>query len=167
MNSLNKYPELPVEATTALSHYKEFELQEFVDKGANGYILLGKHRVLNRNVAIKIYFHEADEVDQEPAIIASLDHPNILKVHDARVMEKHCSYFLMDSADGGDLLSYLKQYDISTHFAHELLCQLLSGLSYLHSEPRCILHRDLKPENLLINDDRIVIADFGSARRFD
>jgi serine/threonine protein kinase len=158
---------LPIEAQKALAQFPEFQISEFNDSGANGYVLLGRHTVLKKDVAIKIYFHEVGAIDQEPSIIASINHPNVLKVFDARKVESDCSFFLMPSANEGSLSKYLEKFDICLPLAHKLLCQLLSGLSELHREPNRLVHRDLKPENLLVHDDKIVIADFGSVRRID
>ena len=156
---------LPEQAQKALSQFTEFEPREFNDSGANAYVLIGRHRVLRKKVAIKIYFHEEGDVDQEPAIISKISHPNVLKIFDARKVERNCSYFLMPAADEGDLSIFLNKFPISTHVAHSMLCQLLSGISALHASPNNLVHRDLKPENLLVNNDNIIIADFGSIRR--
>lgn len=158
---------LPQEARKALSMFPEFEVRDFNDSGANGYVLIGRHRVLRKKVAIKIYFHGEKDIDQEPAIISSINHPNVLKVYDARRVENDCSFYLMPAADDGDLSHFLNKYKISTHLAHGLLCQLLSGLSALHAAPNNLVHRDLKPENLLIDNDNMLIADFGSIRKID
>jgi hypothetical protein len=158
---------LPKEATSALEQFPEFELSKFNDSGANGYVLIGRHKVLNKDVAIKIYFHDEHEIDQEPALISQINHDNVLKVYDARKVEKDCSYFLMPAASDGDLSNYLNEYHLSLPLAHKLFCQLLSGISALHGAPNLLVHRDVKPENLLIHNDKIVIADFGSVRRID
>ncbi len=42
------------------------------------------------------------------------------------------------------------------------LYQLFKGLLYLHS--RNICHRDIKPQNLLVKENKLVIADLGSAK---
>lgn len=65
---------LPEEAKKALQQFKEFQIAEFNDSGANGYVMIGRHNVLRKDVAIKIYFHDVNEIDQEPAIIASINH---------------------------------------------------------------------------------------------
>lgn len=158
---------LRVEAQKALSLFPEFEVRDFNDSGANGYVLIGRHRVLKKNVAIKIYFHEEKDIDQEPTIISRINHPNVLKVYDARRVESDCSFFLMPAAREGDLAQYLDKYPISTHLAHTLLSQLLSGIAALHAEPNNLVHRDLKPENLLIDNNNIFIADFGSVRKIN
>jgi serine/threonine protein kinase len=157
--------DLPKEVQKALSLFPEFQMSDFNDTGANGYVLIGRHDVLQKDVAIKIYYHDKSELDQEPAIIASLSHENILKVFDARKVEDYCSFYLMQAANSGDLYSFLEKYNVSTHLAHRLLCQLLSGLACLHGAPNNLVHRDLKPENLLVHDDTLVIADFGSVRQ--
>lgn len=158
---------LPPQAQAVLAKFPEFQISEFNDSGANGYILIGHHNVLRKEVAIKIYFHEKDEIDQEPSIISAINHEHVLKVFDARKIEETSSYYMMQAANDGDLQSFLSRYNLSLGLAHKLLCQLLSGLSELHSQNNKIVHRDLKPENLLIHNDTILIADFGSVRRIN
>jgi serine/threonine protein kinase len=158
---------LPTEAQKALSLFPEFEVRDFNDSGANAYVLIGRHRVLRKKVAIKIYFHGEKDIDQEPTIISTINHPNVLKVYDARRVESDCSFYLMPAAKEGDLAQFLDKYTISTHLAHTLLCQLLSGIAALHGSPKNLVHRDLKPENLLIDNDNMLIADFGSVRKID
>ncbi|WP_243312808.1 protein kinase family protein [Fundidesulfovibrio agrisoli] len=159
--------QLPEEVICALKQYPDFEPLECNTSGANGYVLIGKHNILGTNVAIKIYYHEADEIDQEPTYISKITHDNVLRVHDARKIDTNCSCFLTSAANYGDLAKYLADYNVSLPLAHALLCQLLSGISALHGKPNLLVHRDLKPENLLIHDDKIVIADFGSVRRIN
>lgn len=156
---------LPDEAKKALQQFREFQLATFNNSGANGYVMIGRHNVLRKDVAIKIYFHDESEIDQEPAIIASINHENVLKVYDARKVEETCSYYMMQAANEGDLFDFSEKYYLSTSLSHKLLCQLLSGLSALHCKEKNLVHRDLKPENLLIHNDTLVIADFGSVRQ--
>lgn len=156
---------LPKEAQQALSQFPEFVISNFNDSGANGFVMMGRHQVLNKDVAIKIYYHEKGQIDQEPALVSRVLHDNVLKVYDARKLDDTCSYYMMPVANEGDLAGFLGKYFISLHLSHKLLCQLLSGLSALHAPGISLVHRDLKPENLLIHDDVLSIADFGSVRR--
>jgi|GEM_PF-922754 serine/threonine protein kinase len=158
---------LPKEAKKALETFTEFDIASFNDSGANGYVMIGHHNVLQREVAIKIYFHEQHERHQEPALLASISHSNILKVYDARNLSSTCSFFLMQSASDGDFYTYLQKYNIPNLYAHKLLCELLAGVAALHSSPNFLVHRDIKPENLLINNETTIIADFGSVRKVD
>lgn len=158
---------LPDEAKKVLDLFPEFEVSDFNESGANGYVMIGRQKKLNKDVAIKIYFHEEHDIDQEPAIIALINHDNVLKVYDARKIDKSCSFYMMQAANDGYLSNFLNRNHISLKLAHRLLCQLLSGLASLHCEQNKLVHRDLKPENLLVHDDTIVIADFGSVRKID
>lgn len=156
---------LPIEARRVLELFPEFVVEHFNDSGANGYVLLGQHEVLRYAVAIKIYFHATNEVYQEPALLAAINHDNVLKVLDARRLGDGCSFFMTPVANYGDLGKHLSTYNLSLVHAHGLLCQLLSGLAALHAEPNRLVHRDIKPENLLVHNDRLLIADFGSVRQ--
>ena len=53
---------LPDEAKRVLALFPEFRLIEFNDSGANGYVMTGRHDVLQKDVAIKIYFHAENDV---------------------------------------------------------------------------------------------------------
>jgi serine/threonine protein kinase len=156
---------LPAEAQRVLEMFPEFRIKQFKDSGANSYVLLGQHEVLKQEVAIKIYFHDSQEVQQEPALLAAINHDNVLKVLDARRLTEECSFFMTPVANYGDLKKYLNDYNLSLNLAHSLLCQLLSGLAALHAEPNRLVHRDIKPENLLVHNDKLLIADFGSVRQ--
>lgn len=147
--------------------FPEFRLEEVNDTGANGDVLLGQHTVLQKKVAIKIYFHPPDEIDQEPAIIAQLNHENVLKVFDARKVKDDYSYYMMEFANGGDLLGHLENNHLSMCTSLKLLCQLLSGLAYLHGPENRLVHRDIKLENILMHNDKLMIGDFGSVRKVD
>jgi serine/threonine protein kinase len=156
---------LPDEVKDVLALCPEFNANDFNNSGANGYVLTGRQEKLGTEVAIKIYFHEENELEQEPTLIAAIDHENVLRVLDARSLSETCSYYVTPFANYGDLRKYLDGYYISSDWALRLLSQLLSGLSELHSAPNYLVHRDLKPENLLVHEDNILIADFGSVRR--
>lgn len=157
--------QLPQEVQLVLKQFPEFQIGKFNDSGANGYVLIGIHSVLRKKVAIKVYFHGSSDMVHEPALIAKINHANVLKVYDARKLNEECSFFVMPAAGDGDLLSFLDRYNLSLSLAHSLLCQLLSGIAALHAEPNNLVHRDLKPANLLVHDDSLLIGDFGSVRQ--
>ncbi len=105
----------------------------------------------------------------------SCAHDNIMKIHE-RIYDEHGDpWLIMDFCDYGNLDNYFKDFpyqfelfDIKLGF----MCQIASGLDYLHSEK--IVHRNLKPNNILVaeNPDSagsplVKIADFTLAKFLD
>ncbi|KAK6024980.1 kinase domain protein [Ostertagia ostertagi] len=85
------------------------------------------------------------------------DHPSIITIHDFHSTPSFL-FVVFEMAPKGELFDQLN----ST--ARRLMRQLFDGVAYMHS--RNIVHRDLKLENILcIDDERIVISDFGFATR--
>lgn len=72
-------------------------------------------------------------------------------------------WICMEFASGGDLFDKIEpDLGLPEEIAHLYFCQLLAGLSFIHSKG--VSHRDIKPENILLDGNgRLKIADFGLA----
>ena len=137
-----------------------------IGKGANGVVHRALHIPSNSYRAIKSLKIPADcEIGYSPKeieILKSLDHPNIVRIHDV-CREDDCYYVVTEFCEGGTLFDrIINEGAFSEEKAKQLMRQLLSGLEYCHSKG--IVHRDLKPENLLFEDKSpnslIKIIDF-------
>lgn len=109
----------------------------------------------------------------EISIMRFLRHPHILPYIDFEYIEDHITRpcFEIKLPYINTTLEYILHTDVQLnehrilHFAK----QILSGLVYLHEEPRVIMHRDLKPNNILVDtckNDHVWIADFGSSQTY-
>ncbi|CAJ0598815.1 unnamed protein product [Cylicocyclus nassatus] len=106
-----------------------------------------------------------DETISEVEILRQIsDHPSIITIHDFYVTPSFL-FAVFEMAPKGELFDQLNStVTVSEKKARKLMRQLFDGVAYMHS--RGIVHRDLKLENILcIDDERIVISDFGFATR--
>ncbi|WP_425640277.1 serine/threonine-protein kinase [Agrobacterium radiobacter] len=151
---------LPTEIhDTIIRLAQDIEFLSESKKGANGYVLLGRHRILDREVAVKFYFWDGSD-HAEPRLLAKLEHPNILKVHDASEIDADFAYFLTPFCVGGDLDTLLENRQCGLKEAMDVCMQVAAGAGFLHGNG--FLHRDLKPQNIFCDNDRYMIGDFGS-----
>jgi serine/threonine protein kinase len=157
--------DLPEPVREALNAYPEFEFNTYVPKGVNGYVVLGRHRILGRRVAMKIYYYDDTVPHDEPRLLSRVNSPYVLEIFDARAFSDEWAFFITPEASGGDLQTAMTERPFDLHRAIDICRGLLIGLSDLHCPPDPLIHRDLKPENILIDEDRPLIADFGSVRR--
>lgn len=158
--------DLPEEVTAALNHFADFVYEEFSKKGANGYIIFGKHRILKTDVVIKTFYRE-DYRDQEPAILAACETDNVVRIYDARFdSDSNTLYYLMERCDS-DVSGVKLQNGSYVNEVLDLIKQVLCGISFLHSKDPHIVHRDIKPDNILIKDGVCKICDLGSAAEID
>ncbi|KAI9454195.1 CAMK/CAMKL/CHK1 protein kinase [Russula earlei] len=111
---------------------------------------------------------ERKAIDKEMRVHAALKHGNVLEFLTAVIVEPGTEspyvsaiYMLLEFAAGGDLFDKIApDVGIGEDVAHFYFLQLLSGLTYIHSEGVC--HRDLKPENILLDAaGALKISDFG------
>lgn len=132
---------------------------------------LVEHRFLKRHFVIKSLSSSLtaqksfiDRFQTYVGPIAQLDHPHIVKIHDASRFEDF--YFIvMDAVVDEHLLSTnLLQFLRSTHLQeeqlYEIFLQIAEALDYAHSKG--VIHRSLKMENILVNSQsKVLVTDFG------
>ncbi|MBH23193.1 MAG: serine/threonine-protein kinase PknK [Myxococcales bacterium] len=95
---------------------------------------------------------------QEFRVLASLHHPNIIKVLDYGLDEMFQPYFTMELVrDAEDIVAAAQGKPLEERV--HLLLQTLQALVYLHRHK--IIHRDLKPSNVLVSNGHVKVLDFG------
>jgi serine/threonine protein kinase len=118
---------------------------------------------LGRSVALKLTFepkHRAaarERFLREGELTARLDHPHVIKVHDALVQGNYLA-LVYDLVEDAASLSDRWGDDIRSRV--ELLAQGAAGVAHAHAHG--IVHRDLKPDNLLVDSaGQVRVTDFG------
>jgi len=156
---------------TALA--ERYEFIEVVGSGGMSVIYKAKQRLLDRIVAIKmLHSHVLDETTMmrfqtEAKASTSLQHPNVIKVHDFGVSEFGQPYMVMDYIDGPTLTELLKyRGSLPLPEAMEIFSQVSDALEHAHEHG--VLHRDLKPSNIMLIGTTqgwdVRLVDFGIAK---
>ncbi len=107
--------------------------------------------------------------EREASILATLDHPSVVSVHDY-FSEGARSYLVLEFIRGKDLESLLTENN--DFFGQEEVLdwalQICDVLNYLHKHrPDPIVFRDMKPSNVMLDPHgRIRLIDFGIAKLF-
>ncbi len=153
-----------------LTDHPRYRVERFLGRGGMGAVYQARHRQMDRKVALKVIRphllqHDAavTRFRQEVKLAGKLDHPNIVRAHDAD--QAGTLYFLvMEYVEGTDLAHYLKQHGpLPVAEACDLILQAARGLQHAHEQG--LVHRDVKPSNLLRTPaGQIKVLDFGLAR---
>ena len=163
----------PAAAPSALpagTRLGDYSLERQLGAGAMGEVYLARQVRLDQSCALKILPPELTRsrdfekrFEQEGRSMAKLDHPHIVRVHNASVAEgRH--FIAMEYVPGGTLDDLLAKHGglLPERQAHKLLSEILDALAYAHK--REVIHRDLKPANILITESgHAKIGDFGLA----
>ena len=161
------------EACSTLRFEDHYEVQEKIAKGSFGVVFVARHKHSGEEFAVKVIerkklsAREKNGVIREVSILRDCRNvANIVRLIDFYASPKHF-YVVQVYAQGGDLFKRLAQSSsYSEKDARDLATKLMEAMKVLHSNK--IVHRDLKPENLLLqdllDDTKILIADFGFAR---
>jgi len=121
-----------------------------------------------RPVAVKVLRAELavalgrDRFLREIRIVANLQHPNILPLHDSGEVEGFF-YFVMPYVEGESLRTRIdREGALPIAEAARLLAEVTDALAYAHRHG--IVHRDIKPENILMSGRHALVTDFGVAK---
>nr|MBC8288762.1 serine/threonine protein kinase [Planctomycetota bacterium] len=149
-----------------------YRLGQILGEGAFGRVYLAFDEELERQVAIKVPTAErlrntehANEYLTEARTVASLNHPNIVPVHDVGRTPEGAIYVVSKFIEGRTLGDLIKQDRPGPEQAANLLATIALALHHAHE--RRLVHRDVKPGNILLEDPQSTpyVADFGLAIR--
>ena len=149
-----------------LLHYR---IIEKIGEGGMGAVYKAEDTHLDRIVAVKVLPHDkvADEERkqrfvQEAKAASSLNHPNIIVVHDI-ASDQGLDFMVMEFVEGQTLDQLIGRKGMKLNEALGCAVQIADGLAKAHGAG--IVHRDLKPTNIMVTDEgRVKILDFGLAK---
>jgi serine/threonine protein kinase len=141
---------------------------DYIDKGGMGQVYKATHRVMGREVAVKVLpLHKAtpeaiETFIKEIRTQAQLDHPNLVRAYDAG-QDGRVYYLVTEYVPGTDLRRLVRSRGpLPIRQAASIVMQAALGLAYAHS--RNLIHRDVKPGNILVTPDGVAkLSDLGLA----
>jgi len=146
----------------------KYRLLEKFSRGGMGTIYLAEDTNLGRKVALKV-LHTPDasgdlsaRMLREARVIAQLEHPSIVPVHDVGELPDGRVFYVMKFVQG----SRLDQYAQDTRSLPDLLRifqKVCEAVAFAHAHG--VIHRDLKPENIMVGAfGEVLVMDWGLAK---
>lgn len=154
-----------------------YQVERLVARGGMAVVYEATDRQLLRRIALKVLIPPpveggdfAERFRQEAQALASLQHPNIVTIHDYGSTEDDRWFLAMEYIDGLRLSDLLREGPLPMDRALALLSQVCIALRYAHKKG--VIHRDLKPSNLLIQRaedgaEIVKVVDFGLVKTHD
>lgn len=125
-----------------------------------------KEYILPINVDIKARRQALESFQREASMLASLNHPNIVKLIEF-FSEDHSAYLVMEYVDGASLKSLVQEKGVpAIETAVGYGAKICDILNYLHNRTPPIVHGDLTPENLIVDSSgSLKLIDFTIAQQ--
>ncbi len=154
-----------------------FEVLDHLGSGGFGFVVRARDRLLDREVALKVPLPErvlsprdVHRFLREARSAARLDHPNIVRVHDAGELGPLGYFIASEFCEGPSLRRWLNSQNQPVPVRLAALWVAAIADAVQHAHDRGILHRDIKPDNILLtggaNPEVLVprLTDFGLAK---
>src|SRR3954453_12761372 len=137
-----------------------YELVSILGRGGMGVVYLARDTVLDREVALKIVeppSHDANEA----RILARLEHPGIVPVHDFGDLPDGRVFYAMKRVRGDRLDRWMTPArDLAERLG--VFLRVCDAVAFAHAHG--VIHRDLKPENVMVGEfGEVLVLDWGIA----
>lgn len=148
-----------------------YRLDEKLGEGGMGVVYAASRddAQFRRSVAIKILRHGLGSPGaiarfrDERQILATLEHPNIVRLLDGGSTDDDSPYIVMERVRGVSITAYASSHELPIAARVKLFADVCAAVHYAHEHG--VVHRDLKPSNILVDDDGTAkLLDFSIAR---
>ena len=144
-----------------------YEILETLGRGGMGTVYLARDRRLDREVALKVIqlpggaAEDVERLLREARVLARLEHPGIVPVHDAGLLPDGRAFYTMKRVRGLRLDEHARAVPLAERLrAFERICE---AVAFAHAHG--VIHRDLKPENVMIGPfGEVLVMDWGVAK---
>jgi serine/threonine-protein kinase len=145
-----------------------YAIERELGRGGMAAVFLAEDLKHHRQVAVKVLHPDlaatvgAERFLREIEIVAGLNHPHILALHDSGEADG-LLYFVMPYVEGESLRDRLeRERHLTVEEALEIAGQVAAALEHAHS--RGVIHRDIKPANVMLSEGGALVTDFGVAK---
>ena len=157
-----------------------YEVGKLLGEGSFGKVYNVQHRISGESRVCKKIAKlkgkegmKVEEILQEIESMATLDHPNVIKVYEY-FQDRDSVSQIMEPCYGGELQDRINDVyqkgkpSYSEDFVCDVMKQTLRALAFMHSHN--FMHKDLKPQNIMLvskESASIKVIDFGLAELFE
>jgi serine/threonine protein kinase len=141
---------------------------EELGQGGMGTVFRARDALLGRDVALKVLRSAdappnlAERLEREAGVLAQLEHPGIVPVHDRGVLADGRAWYVMKLVRGKRLDAWLGE-NPSLRERLDLLKRVAETVGFAHA--RGVVHRDLKPSNIMVGEfGEVLVLDWGVAK---
>jgi serine/threonine-protein kinase len=142
-----------------------------IGRGGMGTVYLGLDSQLGRRVAFKVLDlvdsdgRAAERMAEEARILARLEHPGIVAVHDMGKLPDGRVFYVMKFVEGARLDRWARS-ELPAGERLRVFLRICETVAFAHSQG--IIHRDLKPQNIMVGRfGEVLVLDWGVAKITD
>src|SRR5882724_4512944 len=145
-----------------------YRLLDRIARGGMGVVYAAEDEQLQRRVALKILDSSAANGDfanrliREARVLAALEHPGIVPVHDVGTLADGRVFYTMKFVEGQRLDKHIESVT-AVPDRLRLFLRICEAIAFAHV--RGVLHRDLKPANIMVGPfGEVLVMDWGLAK---
>jgi serine/threonine protein kinase len=145
-----------------------YRLLGLVARGGMGVVYAAEDMQLQRRVALKVLEAPgsedelADRLMREARVLARLEHPGIVPVHDVGQLADSRVFYTMKFVEGQRLDQHIESLP-SIPDRLRIVLRICDAVAFAHT--RGVLHRDLKPANVMVGPfGEVLVMDWGLAK---
>ena len=149
----------------------KYRVIQRVASGGMGTVYLAQDTKLGRKLAVKVMNLQdssgelAPRMLREARIVALLEHPSIVPIHDVGTLADGRVFYAMKLVQGGRLDQYVQyvKESVSLPDLLRVFQKVCEAVAFAHAHG--VIHRDLKPENIMVGAfGGVLVMDWGVAK---